>query len=66
MSGRGSMVLPLIGAEGATATQLRDRVLAQMNGESRQLSAADQGRRWKARRRFTVSPGAAETGEVGS
>lgn len=28
-----------------TATELRDRVLAQMNGESRALSAADQKRR---------------------
>jgi hypothetical protein len=28
-----------------TATELRDRVLASMNGESAQLSAADQRRR---------------------
>jgi hypothetical protein len=28
-----------------TATELRDRVLYQMNGESRELSAADQARR---------------------
>ena len=38
------MILPKI-SEPLTATQLRDRVLAQMNGESRELSEADQKRR---------------------
>jgi hypothetical protein len=38
------MNLPLI-SKPITATELRDRVLAQMNGESRDLSPADQERR---------------------
>jgi hypothetical protein len=38
------MNLPLI-AKALTATELRDRVLAQMNGESVRLSADDQERR---------------------
>jgi hypothetical protein len=37
--------LPRIGAEGASATTLRDRALAGLNGESRGLAAADQERR---------------------
>jgi hypothetical protein len=36
--------LPLI-SKALTATELRDRVLAQMNGESVRLSADDQERR---------------------
>ena len=39
------MNLPRIGAEGTSATTLRDRVLCQMNGESKQLSNADRERR---------------------
>lgn len=39
------MNLPRIGAEGATASQLRDRALAAMNGESAQLSELDKQRR---------------------
>jgi hypothetical protein len=38
------MNLPLI-SKPLTATELRDRVLAQMNGESIRLSADDQDRR---------------------
>jgi hypothetical protein len=37
--------LPRIGAEGASATALRNRVLCQLNGESVRLTAADQERR---------------------
>jgi hypothetical protein len=40
------MNLPLI-TKALTATELRDRVLAQMNGESRTLSTDDQKRREK-------------------
>lgn len=39
------MNLPRIGPEGASASTLRDRALAAMNGESAQLSKADQERR---------------------
>jgi hypothetical protein len=38
------VVLPVI-SKALTATELRDRVLAQMNGESRTLSDDDQERR---------------------
>ena len=38
------MNLPRI-SESLTATQLRDRVLAQTNGQARELSEADQKRR---------------------
>ena len=47
------MNLPKI-SEPLTATQLRDRVLAQLNGESRRLSRADRERR---------APGAGEAAE---
>jgi hypothetical protein len=40
------MNLPLI-TKALTATELRDRILAQMNGESRTLSTDDQKRREK-------------------
>ena len=40
------MNLPLI-TKALTATELRDRVLAQLNGESRSLSTDDQKRREK-------------------
>jgi hypothetical protein len=43
--GSAAMNLPRIGAEGATATTLRDRALAGLNGESRALSVLDQKRR---------------------
>jgi hypothetical protein len=42
----GGWNLPKI-SEPLTATELRDRVLAQMNGESRDLSPADRTRRAK-------------------
>jgi hypothetical protein len=49
--------LPRI-SEGLTATELRDRVLAQMNGESRTLSANDQERRERVLARLRRKAGA--------
>lgn len=46
----GIVTLPRIGAEGASATTLRNRVLIALNGESTQLSAADQERRRRVAR----------------
>lgn len=36
----------------ATATELRDRVLSQLNGGSRELSAADRERQERLQKRF--------------
>jgi hypothetical protein len=46
MAGGRGVNLPKI-SEPLTATQLRDRVLAQLNGESRSLSPVDRQRRAK-------------------
>jgi hypothetical protein len=49
--------LPRI-SEGLTATELRDRVLAMMNGEAVRLSADDQARRERVLARLRLKVGA--------
>ena len=51
------MILPRI-SEGLTVTELRDRVLAMMNGESRALSVEDQKRRERVLARLRRKAGA--------
>jgi hypothetical protein len=49
------MVLPLI-SEALTASELRDKVLAQLNGESVRLSTDDQARRERVLARLRRKP----------
>jgi len=51
------MNLPLI-SRGLSATKLRDRVLAQMNGESVRLSSVDQKRRERVLQQLRCKAGA--------